>query len=156
MRYSGDVWQQLKNLTADDLISALEMDGWIADPCSGAYHPYVNPATRSRVIIHYHPRKTYGPGLLKGLLSDIGWSEEDMARLGLISGPRTARSEPVQRTVDIGDENPNGQLLAEEAEQMWVLLCKHCGNRYGAHVSEFHHRKCPRCQDGAAGLELPL
>jgi predicted RNase H-like HicB family nuclease len=38
----------------------------------------------SRVTIHYHPKKTYGAKLLKGLLEDIGWSEEDMERLQLI------------------------------------------------------------------------
>jgi len=36
------------------------------------------------VVIHYHPRKTYGPGLLKGLLADIGWDEKDLKRLKLI------------------------------------------------------------------------
>jgi hypothetical protein len=37
-----------------------------------------------RIVIHYHPRKTYGPKLLKSLLADIGWSEADMKRLKLI------------------------------------------------------------------------
>ena len=37
-----------------------------------------------RVGIHYHPKKTYGAGLLKGLLSDIGRSIDDLRRLKLI------------------------------------------------------------------------
>ena len=36
------------------------------------------------VSIHYHPRKTYHRGLLKGLLDDIGWTEDDMRRLKLL------------------------------------------------------------------------
>jgi len=84
MAFPKHVWQQIKNLTADDLISALQRDGWKADERSGAFHPYVDPATHKRVIIHYHSRKTYGAKLLQGLLADIGWSEADMRRLKLI------------------------------------------------------------------------
>ena len=84
MAYPKHVWRQLKNLTADNLISALEKDGWKPDTCHGAFHPYIDPATGKRVIIHYHPRKTYGPKLLQGLLEDIGWTEADMRRLKLI------------------------------------------------------------------------
>lgn len=37
-----------------------------------------------RVSIHYHAKKTYGPGMLKALLADIGWSEAEMKSLKLI------------------------------------------------------------------------
>jgi len=84
MAYPRHIWQQVKNLTADDLIAALERDGWKPDDPSGAIHPYIDPATRKRVTIHYHPRKTYGSKLLQGLLADIGWTEADMRRLRLI------------------------------------------------------------------------
>jgi hypothetical protein len=36
MRYSRNIWQQLKNLTADDLIGSLERDGWKRDESDGA------------------------------------------------------------------------------------------------------------------------
>lgn len=161
MRYSGDIWRRLKNLTADDLIAALERDGWVRDECSGAFIPYINPAISNRVIIHYHPQKTYGPKLLKGLLKDIGWAEEDLARIGLISG-KTKPSSRKERIAEVGDENPNGQVFARETEQhgtdynqyVWELLCRHCGNRYGANGSDFHHRKCPKCQGGAHGIAI--
>jgi predicted RNA binding protein YcfA (HicA-like mRNA interferase family) len=160
MRYSGNIWRQLKNLTADDLISALKRDGWIADDCSGSYHPFINPVTRNRVIIHYHPRKTYGAKMLKSLLDDIGWNENDMARLGLIAGGQEKSAG--QRLAEIGDENPNGQVFARETDEpgtdhnqyIWELLCKHCGQRYGANGSDFHHRKCPACQGGAPGIPM--
>jgi predicted RNA binding protein YcfA (HicA-like mRNA interferase family) len=160
MRYSKRIWEQLKNLTADELISALKRDGWQPDECRGAFHPFIDPATRNRIIIHYHPQKTYGPNLLKGLLDDIGWTEEDLKRLKLISGKSPEHSP--KRIAEIGDENPNGQLFARETEQpgtdhnqyVWELLCRHCGNKYGANGSDFHRRKCPQCQGGAPGLEI--
>jgi predicted RNA binding protein YcfA (HicA-like mRNA interferase family) len=84
MAFSSNAWDQIKNKTADDLVSALERDGWALEPdCKGAIQVYRHTDGR-RVGIHYHPQKTYGPKLLKGLLSDIGWDEKAMRRLKLI------------------------------------------------------------------------
>jgi predicted RNA binding protein YcfA (HicA-like mRNA interferase family) len=84
MAYSASVWSQLKNVTADDLISALEKSKWKLEPgCIGAIQVYRN-AKGDRVSIHYHPKKTYGPKLLKGLLDDIGWTEAELKKLKLI------------------------------------------------------------------------
>ncbi len=83
MRFSKHVWDQLKNLTADDLISALTKDGWSSDESKGSVTIYRHHDGR-RASIHYHPRKTYGPKLLKAMLDDIGWTEVDMRRLKLI------------------------------------------------------------------------
>lgn len=82
MSFAKNVWNQLKGITADELIRALEKDGWNHDTTQGAVQAYLKDG--NRVTIHYHPRKTYGPNLLKGLLTDIGWSESDMKRLKLI------------------------------------------------------------------------
>lgn len=86
MAFPPNVWNQLKNLTAEQIITALERDGWTRDPSSkGATLGYIKEgASRQRIVIHYHPRKTYGPGLLKGLLADIGWSLDDLRRLKLV------------------------------------------------------------------------
>jgi len=84
MAFPKQVWDQLKNITADELIKALVKDGWVHDESSGAIQVYRHVDTGQRVTIHYHPQKTYGPKLLKGLLADIGWSIEDMKRLKLI------------------------------------------------------------------------
>jgi carbamoylphosphate synthase small subunit len=66
MNFSKQIWDQLKNKSADDLISALKKDD------------------SKRIAIHYHPHKTYGPALLKALIEDIGWKENDLRRLKLI------------------------------------------------------------------------
>lgn len=84
MKYSQQTWNQLKNLTADEIKNALEKSGWIKDESIGAVLVYYHPEKKLRVTIHYHPRKTYRPGLLKDLLEDIGWSEEEMRKLKLI------------------------------------------------------------------------
>ena len=84
MAFSGSVWSQLKNLTADDLISALKKSEWELEPgCKGAIQVYRN-ANADRVSVHYHPKKTYGPKLLKALIEDIGWTEADLKKLKLI------------------------------------------------------------------------
>lgn len=86
MAATSNIWNQLKNTTASELIKALKKDGWTRDPTSkGAilgYIKYGNPT--NRITIHYHPKKTYGPKLLKGLIKDIGWSDQDLRRLKLI------------------------------------------------------------------------
>jgi predicted RNA binding protein YcfA (HicA-like mRNA interferase family) len=87
MAFPKHVLEQLKGRTADDLISALKKDGYVNDPASrDATIAYIKKATGSnkRIVVHYHPGKTYGPNLLKALLDDIGWTEADMRRVRLI------------------------------------------------------------------------
>ncbi len=83
MLFTPHIWDQLKNLTADKIVTALEKDKWKRDTSKGAILVYRSHDGR-RVTIHYHPHKTYGAKLLKGLLADIGWNEQDLKRLKLI------------------------------------------------------------------------
>ena len=86
MSYPPNVWSQLKNTTVEKLMKALEKDGWEEDNPSSCRIPYVktmDDGEKRRIVIHYHPKKTYGAKLLKGLLNDIGWSVEDLKRLNL-------------------------------------------------------------------------
>lgn len=83
MKLPKDVWSQLKNKTADELVSALRKDKWVLDVTRGAEQIYRHPNGK-RVSIHYHPKKTYGQKLLMALLTDTGWSIDDMRRLKLI------------------------------------------------------------------------
>jgi predicted RNA binding protein YcfA (HicA-like mRNA interferase family) len=90
MAFSADVWNQIKATTADELIKALEADGYQKDPASRdatiSYIKYGHP-TSKRIVIHYHPRKTYRPNLLRAILADAGWkTEADLARVGLVTG----------------------------------------------------------------------
>jgi len=84
MNYSKNTWDQLKNKTADDLISALSKDGFVLDVKLRTERIYRHNDGR-KISIHYHKSsQCYGKGLMKGLLQDIGWSEDDMRRLKLI------------------------------------------------------------------------
>lgn len=83
MSLPQNVWNQLKGKTCQELIAALEKDGWSLDQGQGSIQIYKHPDGR-RVSIHVHTKKTYGRKMLKGLLHDIGWSVHDMRRLKLI------------------------------------------------------------------------
>jgi len=80
--YASNVWDQLKNITVEELMKALKKDGWELDTKSGAVQVFLKG--KQRVTIHFHPGKTYSAGLLKALLQDIGWTETAMRKLKLI------------------------------------------------------------------------
>lgn len=81
--FSKSTWSQLKGVTADEIIKALKKDGWTHDVTSGAVQVFRKSANK-RVTIHYHPKKTYQPDLIKAIISTIGWTEKEMKNLKLI------------------------------------------------------------------------
>ncbi len=84
MKFKKNVWEQLKGKTADDIITALLKDNFVLDKNVRTERIYRHPDGR-KVSIHYHRgNTTYRPGLLKGLLDDIGWTEKDMYRLKFV------------------------------------------------------------------------
>jgi predicted RNA binding protein YcfA (HicA-like mRNA interferase family) len=82
VKYPGNIWNQIKNITADEFITALKKDGFVLDVGRGAKRVYRHSDGR-RVAIDYHPQKTFGPNLLKSLLDDTGWNMSDLRRLKL-------------------------------------------------------------------------
>lgn len=88
MSFSPHVWSQLKGLTAGPLMVALERDDWELDNTRGSIHTYIKKIGNQnhRVQVHFHGRNAgWGPSLLKKMLSEIGWTEQDMKQLGLIN-----------------------------------------------------------------------
>lgn len=84
MNFPNHIWKQLKNTSARKLISALRKDGFILDEEIRTERIYRHPDGR-KTSIHYHTGSTtYGPKLLKGLIKDTGWMEDDLKRLKLI------------------------------------------------------------------------
>ena len=65
------------------IAKGLAWPGCVREETIGATQGYRHSDGR-RIVIHVHPKKTYGPGLLKDLLGDIGWSEKEMRKLKLI------------------------------------------------------------------------
>ena len=84
MNFSKQTWSQLKAKTSKELMAAIERDGFLHEERIGATQGYRHPDGRRRVVVHYQPRKSYGPKLLKALIEDAGWSEADLRRLKLI------------------------------------------------------------------------
>ena len=92
--YRRVVWDQLKNITKQQLIRAIERDGWIREETKGrqgkkgantlAYRHPDRPPNANRIVIHPHPKRTMSPSLLKDLLAVLGWTEEGLVRLKLI------------------------------------------------------------------------
>ena len=83
MKFPKLIWDQIKNLSADDLIAALLKDDWEPDTKAGSQRIFKHLDGR-RASVHYHASKTFGHNLLKSLFADIGWSIKDLRRLKLI------------------------------------------------------------------------
>ena len=82
MSISHSSWAQIKSITATELMSALTKDDWSRDVAGGSIHIYTKDT--KRVSVHFHPKKTFGPKLLKGLIEDTGWTDNDLRRLKLV------------------------------------------------------------------------
>jgi len=88
MAITNDAWRQIRNITAEEIIRALKRDGWEQERNRGATIGLRKKKEDSfdydRIVVHFHPKKTYTPKLLKKNLSDIGWDGSDLIRLKLI------------------------------------------------------------------------
>jgi predicted RNA binding protein YcfA (HicA-like mRNA interferase family) len=77
--------QELKNIQAQELIKALEADGFQWTHSKGSHRVYRHFDGR-RVVVSYHrPGATFPPKTLMAMLKGAGWSEDDLRRLKLIS-----------------------------------------------------------------------
>lgn len=62
-----------------------------------------------------------------------------------------------------GDVNRNKQQLLRKTDEpgtdnnakVWILKCENCLHIYGCNGTDAFQRKCPACQNGADGLEIP-
>jgi predicted RNA binding protein YcfA (HicA-like mRNA interferase family) len=83
------IWDQLKATTVEEFISALKRDGFEPDPAGGGGGPLAFiknvQGENIRVVLHYHPGKSWGPKFLKGLIESAGWNIRDLGRIGLIA-----------------------------------------------------------------------
>lgn len=76
---------ELRNVTAQQIISALETDGFIWSRNKGSHRVYRHPDGR-RVIVSFHrPSATFPPKTLKSMIEGARWTEDDLQRLGLLS-----------------------------------------------------------------------
>lgn len=66
------------------------------------------------------------------------------------------------RTTKVGYVNRNnqecrghrGQPGTDHNQVAYRMKCLRCGHVYGANGSDVFQRKCPKCQDGMAGIDF--
>ncbi len=72
-----------RGLSARQFVRALEADGFILQRVRGSHRIYRHSDGR-RVVVAYHALSdTFPVGTLRGMISDAGWADEDLQRLGL-------------------------------------------------------------------------
>jgi predicted RNA binding protein YcfA (HicA-like mRNA interferase family) len=72
-----------RGITARDLIRALHADGFRLTRMRGSHRIYRHADGR-RVVVAYHRVSDAFPiGTLKAMIADIGWTNDDLRRLGL-------------------------------------------------------------------------
>jgi mRNA interferase HicA len=73
-----------RGISARKLIHALQADEFLLQRTRGSHRVYRHPDGR-RVIVAYHALgDTFPIGTLKAMIADIGWTDDDLRRLGLI------------------------------------------------------------------------
>lgn len=84
--YSQHIWNQVKNCTDKQFCKALERDGFAFRSRKNNVALYAHSDGRQSTV-HMHPGQTYGPSLLKSMLTGVGWSgDADLIRVGLAKG----------------------------------------------------------------------
>jgi predicted RNA binding protein YcfA (HicA-like mRNA interferase family) len=72
-----------RGITAREFVKALQQDGFGLARIRGSHRIYRHTDGR-RVVVAYHSLSdTFPIGTLKGMIADIGWSDEDLKRLDL-------------------------------------------------------------------------
>jgi predicted RNA binding protein YcfA (HicA-like mRNA interferase family) len=81
----GINYEQLRGITAREMISTLVRDGFSFDRGDGSHQIYCHPDGR-RVTVVFHGRgRTFARKTLKSMIeTEARWTEEDLRRLKLI------------------------------------------------------------------------
>ena len=77
--------QTPRGVTATQFIKALRQDGFHATRTRGSHHVYRHSDGRRVVVAYHRLSATFPIGTLKGMISDAGWTDDDLRRLGLLN-----------------------------------------------------------------------
>lgn len=72
-----------RGTTARQLIKALHEDGFELKRTRGSHRIYRHPDGRRIVVAYHRLGDTFPIGMLKAMIRDAGWIEDDLRRLGL-------------------------------------------------------------------------
>ena len=79
-------YSRLRSLTARQLISALQRDGFSLARQKGSHRLYRHPDGRRVTVSFHHTSDTFPSGTLRSMIEiQARWNEEDLRRLGLLS-----------------------------------------------------------------------
>ncbi len=77
-------YSRLRNLTAREIVRALERDGFKFRRQKGSHRRYVHPDGRKATVPFHRPSGTFPLKTLASILEEQArWTEEDLARLNL-------------------------------------------------------------------------
>jgi predicted RNA binding protein YcfA (HicA-like mRNA interferase family) len=74
-----------QGVAARRFIRALHEDGFELSRTRGSHRIYRHPDGRRVVVAYHRLSDTFPIGTLRGMIADIGWSHDDLVRLGLRS-----------------------------------------------------------------------
>lgn len=79
-------YQQIRNITARELETALFKDGFVLSRSTGSHRRYHLEAPKRKVTISWHGSgQTFRLATLRSIIeAQAQWTEEDLIRLGLI------------------------------------------------------------------------
>lgn len=72
--------ERLPAIKARDLVRVLEKAGFQLAHQKGSHATYKNPANQKRTTIPIHPGKDLKRGLVRGILNDLGWTQEEFLK----------------------------------------------------------------------------
>jgi predicted RNA binding protein YcfA (HicA-like mRNA interferase family) len=77
-------FSRLRSLTARQLASALQADGFVLKRQKGSHRHYVHPDGRRVTLSFHHASDIFRPGTLRSMIElQARWSEADLLRLHL-------------------------------------------------------------------------
>lgn len=78
-------YSRLRSLTAREIVSALEADGFIIDRQKGSHRRYVHTDGRAVTVSFHRPSDTFAFKTLRSMIDvQAQWSDADLRRLRLI------------------------------------------------------------------------
>lgn len=75
---------ELRGVTTQQIIRALESDGFVWARSKGSHRVYRHPDGRRVVVAFHRPGATFPPKTLGSMIAAAGWVDDDLRRLRLI------------------------------------------------------------------------
>jgi hypothetical protein len=151
-KQSRNLWQWL-GMTRYEIPLDSRVTNWVNTNLTGKIEPKrLNDLRYYESVLDYLQGICHKADVLPCELDAAAFDYED---LGFGSTKEPTTTEP-------GFVNLNGQVTirntglpgTDHNQYVYQIACSHCGETYGANGTDIFERKCPRCQQGKAGISL--